>query len=120
MDADLEFIWRVSRPQSCLAVAVYQWTKTVRLSADNGDHQWKPQHAGANKGTRRASDTKPNRQRVLQRARVNSLPAECRAMLARPANVCVLADLQKQIKLLGKERIVVLEFQSEEWERFDE
>jgi hypothetical protein len=32
----------------------------------------------------------------------------------------VLADVQKQIELLGKERIVVFELQAEEWECFDE
>ena len=41
-------------------------------------------------------------------------------MFARPVNVRVLANLQKQIELLGKERIVVLEFQPEERKRFDE
>jgi len=35
-------------------------------------------------------------------------------------NVRVLADVQKQIKLLGEERIVILEFESEEGKRFDE
>ena len=75
---------------------------------------------GASKRTGRASDTKPNRQRILQRARVNSLPGECRAVLARPMNMRVLADLKKQIELLGKERIVVLEFQPEKRKRFNE
>ena len=41
-------------------------------------------------------------------------------MFARPLNVRVLADLQKQIKLLSEKRIVILEFQSEERKRFDE
>ena len=68
----------------------------------------------------RASDTEPNRQRVLQRARVNSLPGECGAVFARPVNVRVLADVQKQIEFLGEKRIVVLELQPEERKRFDE
>jgi len=41
-------------------------------------------------------------------------------VFARPLNVRVLADLQKQIELLGEKRIVILEFQSEERKRFDE
>jgi hypothetical protein len=40
-------------------------------------------------------------------------------VFARPANVRVLADLQKQIEFLGKDRIVVLELEPEEWKRFD-
>src|SRR5436190_9689978 len=120
MDAHLELIWRVPCAQPGLAVAVDQWPKTVRLATDNGDHKGQPEHAGANKRARCASDTEPNRQRVLQRPRVNSLPGECRAVFAGPVNVRVLADLQKQIKFLGKERIVVLEFEPEEGKCFDE
>src|SRR5207237_9466037 len=67
-----------------------------------------------------ASATEPNLQRVLQRPRVNSLPGECRAVFAGPVNVRVLTDVQKQIELLGKERIVVLELQPKERECFDE
>ena len=120
MDANLELIRRVSRAQTRFAITVDQWSKTVRLAADDRDHQGQPERAGANQGAGRAADTKPNRQRVLQRARVNSLPGKRRAVLARPVNVCVLADVKKQIEFLGKERIVFLEFKPEERKRFDE
>src|SRR6266571_5119900 len=120
MNANLELIWRGSRAQSRFTVAVDQWSKAVRFPADDGYHQWEPEHAGANKRARCASYTEPNRQRVLQRARINSLPGECRAVFARPLNVRVLADVQKQIEFLGKERIVVLEFEPEEGKCFDE
>src|SRR6266705_1038055 len=118
MNANLELIWRVSRAQSCFAVAIDQWPEAVRFPADDRNHQWEPEHAGANKRAGRASDTEPNRQRVLQRARINSLPGKWRAVFARPVNVGVLANIQKQIKLLGKERIVVLELEPEERKRF--
>src|SRR5256885_16588261 len=114
MDTHLELIPRMFSAQTSLAVTVDQWPKTVRFPTDDGDHQRQPERAGANKRARRASDTEPNRECVLQWPRVNSLPGECRAVLARPVNVCVLADLQKQIEFFGKERIVVLEFQPEE------
>src|SRR5258707_12722755 len=120
MDANLELIWRVSRAQPRFTVAIDQWPKTVRFPADDGDHEWDPEHAGANKRARCASDTEPNRQRVLQRARINSLAGEWRAVFARPVNVRVVADVEKQIEFLGKERIVILEFESEEGKRFDE
>src|SRR5947209_9116481 len=89
MNANLELIWKVSRAQSRFTVAIDQWPKTVRFPADDGDHYWEPEHAGANKRAGCASDTEPNRQRILQRARINSLSGECRAMLARPVHVRV-------------------------------
>src|SRR5206468_1112902 len=120
MNANLELIWRASRAQLRVTVAVDQWPETMRLAADDGDHYWEPEHAGANKRARRASDTEPNRQRVLQWARINSLSGEWRAVFARPVNVRVLPDVQKQIEFLGKERIVVLEFEPEQAKCFDE
>ena len=60
------------------------------------------ERACANEEAGCATHTAPNRQRVLQPARVNSLPGQCRAVLARPVNMRVLADVQKQIELLGK------------------
>src|SRR5690242_8232803 len=120
MNANLQLIRRVSRAQSRFTVAIDQWPKTVRFPADDGDHEWEPEHAGTNKRARRASDTEPNRQRVLQRSRINSLPGEWGAMFARPVKVCVLADLQKQIKLFGEKRIVILKLKPEERKRFDE
>src|SRR5258708_1772985 len=106
MDAHLELIRRVSGAETRFAIAVDQRPKTVRLASDDRDHQRQPEHPGANKGARRASNTEPNRQRVLQWSRVDSLSGQCRAVFARPLYVRVLPDLQKQIKLLGKERIV--------------
>ena len=90
------------------------------LAADDRDHQRQSECAGASEGAGRAADTEPNRQRVLERARVNSLPGECCAVLARPVNMRVPADVQKQIEFLGEERIVVLELQAEERKCFDE
>src|SRR6266478_7230239 len=119
MNANLELIWKVSRAQSRFTVAIDQWPKTVRFPADDGDHYWEPEHAGTNKRAGCASDTEPNRQRVLERARINSLSSKWRAVFARPVNVRVLADVQKQIEFLGKERIVVLELEPEERKRFD-
>src|SRR3954471_9608469 len=120
MDAHLELIRRKPGAQASLAITVDQRPKPVRLTADDRDHQRQPERAGANEGAGRAADPEPNRQRVLQRSRVDSLPGERRAVLARPANMRVLANFQKQIELLGEEQIVVLELQAEERKRFDE
>jgi hypothetical protein len=102
MDAHLELIRRMLSAQTGLAVTIDQRPKPV-LASDDRDHQRQPECAGASEGTRRAADTEPNRQRVLERARVNSLPGECRAVLARPVNMNVRANLQKQVELLGEE-----------------
>src|ERR1700688_3353493 len=106
--------------QTSLTVTIDQRPKTVRLAADNRDHPQQPASGSANKRGRRASDTEPNRQRVLQWARVNSLAGEWSAVLARPVDVRVLTNVQKQIEFLGEERIVVFELQAEERECFDE
>src|ERR1700736_5848842 len=120
MNANLELLWRMSGAQTSLAVAIDQRPKPERLAANDRNHQRQPEHAGANEGARSASDPEPNRQRVLQRPWVNSLPGERSAVPARPVNMCVLANLQKQIELLGKERIVILEIEPKERKRLDE
>jgi len=106
--------------QTSPAVAIDQRPEAVWFAADNRDHQRQPERAGANERAGRAADTKPNRQRVLKRPRVNSLSGEWSAVLARPMDMRVLADVQKEIELLGKERIVVIEVEPEERKRFDE
>src|SRR4029077_16521052 len=120
MNADLELLRRMAGARTSPVVAIDQRPEAVRLAADNRDHQRQPEGAGANKRGRRPADTKPNRQRVLQRTRVNSLPGKRSAMLPRPMNIRVVTNFQKQLELLGEERIVVLEFQAEERKRFDE
>ena len=41
-------------------------------------------------------------------------------MLAGPVDEFVLSDVEEQIELLGKERIVVPQFVSKQWARLDE
>src|SRR4051794_7180120 len=38
MNADLELIWSVSRPQTRFTVTVDQWPEAVRFPADDGNH----------------------------------------------------------------------------------
>src|SRR5437868_13669848 len=99
MDAYFELIRRMPNAQAGLAVTIDQLPKPVRLASNDRDHQGQPECTGTNEGIRRASDTKPNRHRILKGARVDSLPGEWRAMLARPVNMRVLANFQKQIEL---------------------
>src|SRR5271155_4244104 len=69
--------------------------------------------AGADEGGGRATDADPDRQRILQRTWVDGLTGECRATLAGPFNVCVLADGEEQIELLGEKFVVVFEAKAE-------
>jgi hypothetical protein len=62
-------------------VAIDQRPEAVRLAADNRDHQRQPEGAGANERAGRAADTKPNRQRLLQRTGENYLPGNRTAIL---------------------------------------
>lgn len=57
---------------------------------------------------------KPDRQRVLQRSGVDGLPGEGRPVLARPVDMGMLTKLQQKLQLFCKQRIVVVEVQSEE------
>src|SRR5260221_10306738 len=98
MDANLELVGRMAGAQTGLTVTLDQWQEPVRFASDDRDHQRQTEPAGANKGSRRAADTERYRQRILQRARVNSLASEWSTMLARPVNMCLLTYLQKQIE----------------------
>jgi len=62
----------------------------------------------------------PYWQRILHRSRVNALACQSRPIFAGPVYVFVLTNPQQQIELLSKKRVIVLEFQAEQWKRLDE
>ena len=80
----------------------------------------RPSSRGAHHRLRRPADGDPDRQRVLQRARVDAGVLERRAVLARPRDALGLAQLQQQIELLGEQLVVVVEVVAEQRERLDE
>src|ERR1700727_2293948 len=85
-----------------LAIQFDVRTKAVWFAADNGNHERKPERAGTREGCRRAPDTEPDGQRVLQGAWVDALSSKRRTVLARPIDLGVFPDLQQQFQLLGK------------------
>src|ERR1019366_400322 len=89
------------------AVKVDQWTKTMRLPTDDGHHEGKPEHAGASERGRGAALPDPDRKRILQRPRIDALPGQRGSMPAGPMHVFARANLQEQVELLRKERIIV-------------
>ena len=60
------------------AVEIDEGAEAVGLAADDGDHEWKAEHAGADEGFRRAAYAEPDGERILQRARVDALAGERR------------------------------------------
>ncbi len=60
-----------------------------------------------------AANADPDGQWVLHRARVDALPCQRGAMFTRPVDEGIFADVEEQVKLLGEERIVIVEIVSE-------
>src|SRR5258707_6820841 len=107
-------------PRSCLAIEIDERPERAWFAADDGYHQRKSERSGAGERLRRAANAKPDRQRILHGSRVDALACKRRAMLAGPVDLLVLANLQEQIELLFKERVVVFELETEQWEGIDE
>src|SRR6185369_14021717 len=94
-------------------------TEAPRFSTDDCNHQWKSEGAGARKRCGRAANTNPNRQRILHGPRIDALSCKRRSVLARPCDMLVLTDIEKQAELLGEELVVIIEAEAEQRKRFD-
>src|SRR5207237_8220935 len=103
-----------------VAVEVDERPEAPCLAADDRDHQRETEETRAGEGRRRAADAEPDRQRILQRSRVDALSGERRPVFARPLDVLVVADREQELELLLKERVVVLELVAEQREGLDE
>ena len=68
----------------------------------------RPSVAGADRRLGRAADGDPDRQRILQRPRVDAAAVERRAVRARPRDALALAQLQQQLELLVEQLVVVV------------
>ncbi len=90
------------------------------LATDDGDHERKAEGAGAGERCGSSAYAEPDGERVLERTGEDALPGERGAMFAGPGDVGGVADLEKEIQILGEERVVVFEVESEEGEGFDE
>jgi hypothetical protein len=80
----------------------------------------RPERAGARDRLRRAAGRDPDRQRLLQRARIDALALERRAMTAFPRDLRLGANLKQEIELLGEQLVVVVEVEAEQREGLDE
>ena len=80
----------------------------------------RPSAPARDRRLRLAADRDPDRQRLLQRARVDAAVVDRRAVPARPRDPLGLAQLQQQLELLDEQLVVVGEVVAEERERLDE
>src|ERR1700733_2651030 len=115
-----KFLRRVSGACSSFAIEIDQRAEAMRLAADDRDHERQAEQSRAYERFRRATDADPDRQRILQRARIDSLAGQRGAMLARPSYMRVFADFQQQLELFLEKGIIVFELQAEERVRLDE
>ncbi len=102
------------------AVQLGERREALRLAADDRERHRQAERAGAHDRLRRAADRDPHGQRVLQRARVDALAVERRAVAAGPRDVLGLAQLEQELELLGEQLVVVLEVVAEQREGLDE
>ena len=118
--ADLQLVRRMPGSPAGLAIEIDERTEAAGLAADDRDHQRKPERAGASERLR-ASRRRPARWATGPAAVSGRRPdPSAAAELARPVDVLVVPDLEKQVELLREERVVVLEPQTEQRERVDE
>src|SRR5918998_2290286 len=119
VDADRELLGVVAGLARGLAVEPGEGREALGLAADDRDRQRQAKHRGADHRLRRPADGDPDRQRVLDRARVDAGIVERRAVGARPRNALGLAQPQQQLQLLGEQLVVVAEVVAEQRERLD-
>ena len=120
VDADGERVGRDAGAAAGLAVKLGERGKARRLAADDRDRQRQPEHAGARDRLRRAAGGDPNRERLLQRPRIDALAIEGRPMPAFPDHFRLGADREQEIELLGEQLVVIFEVIAEQRKGFDE
>src|SRR3954471_21028384 len=115
MHTDGKALGRMSGLLTGFSVQVDERTKEARLTADDRNHQRKSERAGASEGCWSSANAEPDRQRILKRPWIDTLSSQRWSVLARPGDVLVVANLQKELELLREERVVVVQAKSEQW-----
>ena len=103
-----------------LAIELYKRPVASGLTADDGNHERKSEHSCANERFGRAADTDPDRQWILQRARVDCVAVKGRAVFSGPVHFGAFPDFQEKLEFFRKERIVIFKTQPEEGIRLNE
>src|SRR5580704_19474096 len=117
IDPDQQLLGRDAGAAARLAVELGQRPKSRRLAADDRDRQGQAERAGARDRLRRAAGRDPDRQRPLQRARIDALALERRAMTTFPRDLGLGANLKQEIELFREQFVVILEVIAEQEKR---
>ena len=120
VDADFEFVGGVAGASAGFAIEVDEGAEAVGFAADDGDHERKAEHAGADEGLGCTAYSEPDGEGILYGAGVDALAGERRAMPAGPVDFGVFAEGEEEVEFFGEEVVVVFELEAEEGEGFDE
>ena len=120
VDSDLEPVGRDAGAATRLAVELRERPEPHRRPADDRNRQRQAERAGARDRLRRAARGDPDRQRLLQRSRIDALAVERRTMPALPGDLRLSADCEQEIELLGEQLVVVVEVVTEQRKGLDE
>src|SRR6266851_5235662 len=82
-----ELLGRMTGATPSLAIEVYKSPEASRFTTDDGNHERKSEHSCANERFGRAADTDPYGQRILQRARIDCLAGNGRAVFSGPVHL---------------------------------
>src|ERR1035437_6147760 len=99
---------------SCFPIKINQRTEVVSFSTNNSNHQRQTESAGTNKGFRRTTCADPNGEQILHWSWIDRLVLEGRAEFTRPCNKFVIANIEQEVKLFGKQLIIIFQVKTEQ------
>src|SRR5690554_6003226 len=120
VETHLKVLFPVAGTQTRFAVHIHQGTKTVGFATNNGHGQGQTQFSRPFERSRRTAYAQPNGQVLLYGPRINGLLLQSRAKTTRPTDGIFVPYFQKQIQLLGKELIVVVQTVAKQGKGIDE
>src|SRR5690606_27074334 len=120
MQTNLQLIRCESSLCASLTIEIHQGSESVRFPTDHSHHQRKSQRSCPCKRSWRTTNSQPDRKSFLNRSWVDGLIVERRSEFTRPSDPFLFVDLKQQAQLLGKELIIVFQFQSKQRKGFCE
>ena len=115
VDPDEQLVGRDAGAAARLAIELGQRREARGFAADDRDRERQAERAARDR-LRRAAGRDPDGQGLLQRARIDALAVERRAMPALPRDQGLGADLKQKIELLREQRVVIVEVVAEQRE----
>ena len=119
MHTNLQLIRQEPSAATRFAVELHQRTEAARIPTNNCHHQRQSKQAGTRERLRGATNSEPDRQRILHGPRIDALAVQRWPEFAGPGDPLVGAQHQQEVQLLSEQRVVVLEVVAEQRERLD-